>query len=96
MDATEKNTGTRLMDWISVKDDMPKEKDSIFARWYGTERWKTGMFRKTSEEVLVTVEMEDGNRKTMTGKTLDGEWKLDFLLLKGKVTHWMPFPSPAE
>lgn len=84
------------MDWISVKDDMPKEKDSVFARCYGTERWTNGMFRKISEKVLVTFEMEDGKRETMTGRTQDGEWKLDLLLLKGKVTHWMPFPEPAR
>ena len=36
------------MDWISVKDDMPKEEDSVFARCYGTTRWTNGMFRKVS------------------------------------------------
>lgn len=50
------------MEWISVKDDMPKEEDSVFARCYGTTRWTKGMFRKISKKVLVTFEIKDGNR----------------------------------
>lgn len=65
------------MEWISVKDDMPKEEDSVFARCYGTTRWTKGMFRKISKKVLVTFEMKDGNRETTTGRTQDGVWKLD-------------------
>lgn len=55
-----------------------------------------GNVSENIKKVLVTFEMEDGNRETMTGRTQDGVWKLDFLLLKGKVTHWMPFPEPAK
>ena len=55
------------MEWISVKDDMPKEEDSVFARCYGTTRWTKGMFRKISKKVLVTFEMEDGNRERRIG-----------------------------
>lgn len=84
------------MEWISVKDDMPKEEDSVFARCYGTTRWTKGMFRKVSKKVLVTLEKGNGQRETITGRTEDGEWVMDIRMLKGKVTHWMPFPEPAK
>ena len=61
------------MDLISVKDDMPKEEDSVFARCYGTTRWTNGMFRKVSKKVLVTFEKGNGQRETITGRTEDGQ-----------------------
>lgn len=53
--------------------------------------------KKTSDEVIVCIEFEDGTRKTTVAKTHDGIWKLDTRILKMKVTHWMPLPElPKE
>lgn len=34
--------------WIPVSEQLPEERDSIFAKLKGTDKWKTGMFEKTS------------------------------------------------
>lgn len=47
--------------WISVKKEMPKEHDSIFAKWKNTNKWLNGMFEKVSDNVNVTVKFSDGN-----------------------------------
>ena len=54
------------------------------------------MFLKISEKVLITFELESGERITDIGYTVDGEWRTEIKIFKGRVTHWMPFPSPAE
>ncbi len=83
--------------WISVDDVMPAEKNSIFAKLKGTDKWNSVMWEKTSGEVIVCIEFEDGTRKTTVAKTHDGSWKLDMPILKQKVTHWMPLPElPKE
>lgn len=83
--------------WISVDDVMPAEKNSIFAKLKGTDKWNSVMWEKTSGEVIVCIEFEDGTRKTTVAKTHDGIWKLDMPILKQKVTHWMPLPElPKE
>ena len=82
--------------WISVDDAMPAEKNSIFAKLKGTDKWDSVMWEKTSGEVIVCIEFEDGTRKTTVAKTHDGSWKLDMAILKRKVTHWMPLPELPE
>ena len=39
--------------------------------------WNNAMFEKVSDEVNVTIELEDGTRKTTTSHTLDGKWKVE-------------------
>lgn len=80
-------------DWIPVEQQMPPEKDSIFAKFYGTPRWRESMFRKASEDVLVTVEYEDGYRMTDHLRTMDGEWN-DNAIAKRRKVAWMPMPEP--
>ena len=83
--------------WISVDDAMPAEKNSIFAKLKGTDKWNSIMWEKTSDEVIVCIEFEDETRKATVAKTHDGIWKLDTKILKMKVTHWMPLPElPKE
>lgn len=81
--------------WIYCGDgkNMPEEHNSIFKPFKGTEKWKQAMFETTSNEVEVTVEFEDGTRKTMTAHTLDGKWKVD-TFVKNKVISWKPFSEP--
>lgn len=82
-------------DWISVEDRLPEERESIFAKVYGTKRWADGMFRTISENVLACVAFEDGHKVTMTLRTHDGAWALSSVH-RGHVTHWMPLPEPPK
>lgn len=80
--------------WIPVEDQLPKERDSMFARWKGTDKWSKSMFEKISDDVNVTVEYEDGTRKTITAHTLDGTWSLPNRVIQQKVIAWRPLPEP--
>lgn len=62
--------------WILVEDGLPEERNSMFAKWKGTDKWSESMFEKISSDVNVTVEYEDGTRQTITAHTLDGKWAL--------------------
>ena len=31
--------------WISAEERLPEEHDSLFAKYYGTPGWRSGMFR---------------------------------------------------
>ena len=83
-------------EWISVRDRLPEERDSIFARFYGTEKWKAGMFRTASDDVIACVEYEDGSRLVKVLHTISGEWHMSGIPGGGIVTHWMPLPEPPE
>ena len=82
--------------WIPVEEGLPKEHDSIFAKWKGTERWSNAMFEKISDDVNVTVEYEDGTRNTITMHTLDGKWKYPNRIIQQKVIAWKPLPAPYK
>lgn len=82
--------------WISVKDGMPKEHDSVFKRFKGTLYWVEQMFESISDDVNVAVVFEDGKRKTYTAHTADGKWKGLPKIGGLVVTHWMPLPEPPE
>ena len=87
-------------DWISVKDAMPPERETIFAKFKGTAQWNPAMFATASEDVRVVVQFEDGTRKVWHDNTMDGEWKCErekCAFPKRTVTHWMPNPElPKE
>ena len=82
--------------WIPVTERLPEEHDSFFTKLKGTDEWKKGMFAGVSDDVLVTIEREDGGLEMcQTAKTVDGEWKNSFLrtFSGAKVIAWMPFPE---
>lgn len=79
--------------WILCSERMPEEHDSIFSRFYGTEKWRNAMFRKTSDTVICTVQYRDGTRQTAPCYTIDGEWNQSIKGM-GKVLAWMPLPEP--
>lgn len=81
--------------WISVKKEMPKEHDSIFAKWKNTNKWLNGMYEKISDYVNVTVKFSDGTKKTYTAFTRDGKWANLSTVGNPIVTHWMPLPEPS-
>ena len=80
--------------WIPVSERLPEERDSFFAKFKGTDKWKNGMFEKTSSKVIVTVCSDDGSRRTTTANTIDGRWKTDIILRGDEVIAWMPLPEP--
>lgn len=82
--------------WIPCNERMPEEHDSIFKKWKGTDKWNNAMFEKDSDDVNVTVEFEDGTRKTRTAHTLDGRWNIEKGYLKRKVIAWQPLPEPYK
>ena len=81
-----------VSEWIPCSERMPEERDSIFKKFKGTDKWRSAMFEKMSDNVNVTVEFEDGTRKSMKGYTVDGEWKHG-TAVKCKVVAWQPLPE---
>ena len=79
--------------WILVEDGLPEERNSMFAKWKGTDKWSESMFEKISSDVNVTVEYEDGTRQTITAHTLDGKWARPNRVVKQKVIAWRPLPE---
>ena len=91
-DAEEKD---RLGQWIPGSERMPKERDSMFARWKGTDKWKKAMFEKRSDTVIATIEYSNGERTVAPAHTTDGKWRCDCIIGDdGEVIAWMPFPEP--
>lgn len=83
--------------WISVKDHLPKEHPSIFAPFYGTDRWNSAMWRNESDRVLVTIRFPDGTRTVDKGKLQNGIWKTGVSpVLPQEVTHWAVWPEPPK
>lgn len=85
-------------EWIPVSERLPEEHDSIFAKLYGTDLWGNNLWRARSEEVLVTLEYEDGIRTVKSSHTTDGKWWIEkkTTLSKFKVIAWMPMPEPYK
>ena len=83
-------------EWIPVSERLPEEHDSIFAHWYGTDKWERAYWRTTSDIVIVTVEFKDGNRVVKTSYTHDGEWYDEKRNNNLKVIAWMPLPKPYK
>ena len=81
--------------WIPCSERLPEEHDSIFAEYKGTDKWRSGMFEKISNDVNATIEYENGTRKTKTINTVDGVWKIDSIV-KGEVIAWQPLPAPYK
>lgn len=83
-------------EWIPVTEKMPEEKDTMFAKYWGTDRWNKYMFRKRSDLVEVTVELDDGTRVTEASRTRDGKWDIEMNhgAVKKKVVAWKPMSAP--
>lgn len=81
--------------WISVEDGLPQEHDTIFAKFYGTDKWRNGMFVKVSDDVRVVKVFRDGTKRVHHDHTVDGRWESERkgLDVYGHVTHWMPNPE---
>lgn len=84
--------------WIPCDKRMPEEHESIFKKVKGTDKWDNSMFEGISDDVNVTVEYDDGTRKTITSHTLDGKWlcEKEYRIGNPKVIAWMPLPEPYK
>lgn len=82
--------------WIPVTEKMPEEHDTMFAKYWGTDRWNKYMFRKRSDLVEVTVELDDGTRVTEASRTRDGKWAAEdeHGFVYKKVVAWHPMSEP--
>ena len=80
--------------WILCSEDMPEEHDSIFKKFYGTNKWNKCMWLKNSDEVNVTSELKDGTRITEHACTNDGKWRFKSASVERKVIAWRPLPEP--
>lgn len=79
--------------WIPCSERLPEEEDSIFAKFYSTDRWRETMMRKRSDRVIVTAEYQNGNRITDVAGTCDGKWVNSIPSLDRKIIAWMPLPA---
>ena len=85
------------MKWIPCSERMPEERDSIFARWKGTDKWEKAMPEKISATVIATVEYSNGERMAAPARTIDGKWRCDCIIGdNGKVIAWSPLPEPYK
>lgn len=85
--------------WLSVKDRLPPERDTIFAKLKGTDKWNPNMFAKASDDVRVVVRFEDGTRMVSHDHTFDGKWRCESekaAYPKRTVTHWCENPPLPE
>lgn len=87
-----------MNNWILCSERIPAEHDSVWMKHYGTEHFKKSMWKTKSDEVIVTVEYDDGTRATMTSHTNDGEWRIEkeSRIVNCKVIAWMPLPLPCN
>lgn len=84
--------------WILVVDKeekMPEERNSMFAKFKGTNKWKEAMFEKISNDVLVTI-LYRNSLFVQQAHTVDGKWKNDLLALGGTIIAWKPLPEPYK
>lgn len=84
--------------WIPVRERLPEEHDSVFARFKGTNRWNNQMFERVSEEVNVTVADKKDMRVTTHAHTVDGKWSCDLLSVDKsyRIIAWQPLPEPYQ
>ena len=83
--------------WISVKDRLPDEHESIFYKFLGTPRWSSSMWQQESYKVVVYVSFPDGTGVVTTGCLHNSDWITTVSkALPQTVTHWMPSPEPPE
>ena len=83
--------------WTPVTEKLPEEKDTLlFAKFWGTDKWNEYMFRRKSDLVEVTVELEDGTRYTDASRTRDGKWDIEMNhgAVKKKVVAWHYMSEP--
>lgn len=83
-------------EWIPISERLPEEHDSVFAKLYGTDKWRSELWRTTSNIVIATIKYNDGTVIVKEAFTHDGEWTVEKRNTNCKVIAWMPFPNPYK
>lgn len=83
-------------EWIPISERLPEEHDSVFAKLYGTDKWRNELWRTTSNVVIATIKYNDGTVIVKDAFTHDGEWTVEKRNTNCKVIAWMPFPNPYK
>lgn len=96
------------MEWINVKDRLPKDEKNVLCLYRKYERdfhcvaqyYQKGVKRECWNEECNHKDHENGEENC---ESLGGNWyedieqycsEYDFYLFKREVTHWMPLPKP--
>jgi hypothetical protein len=80
--------------WISVKDRLPEEHDSLFAKNPHLSKY---MWAKESDDVIVYVRFQDGSGRSTEGRLRDGKWHTKISpFLEPVITHWMSMPGEPK
>ena len=86
--------------WIPCAEQMPPERETIFAKFRGTDKWKPSMFERMSEDVRIVAEYPDGFRRVYHSHTIDGQWEIERKptpSARARVLFWMENPKlPKE
>lgn len=83
-------------EWIPISERLPEEHDSVFAKLYGTDKWRSELWRTTSNRVIATIKYNDGTVIVKEAFTHDGEWTVEKRNTNCKVIAWMPFLNPYK
>lgn len=83
-------------EWIPISERLPEEHDSVFAKLYGTDKWRSKLWRTTSNRVIATIKYNDGTVIVKDAFTHDGEWTVEKRNTNCKVIAWMPLPKPYK
>lgn len=80
--------------WISVKDRLPSEHDSLFAKNPHLSKY---MWAKESDDVIVYAVFPDGTGRATEGRLRDGKWNTKISpMLESVITHWMSMPEAPK
>lgn len=83
--------------WILCSKEMPPERQSMFAKFRGTEKWASNMFMTISDDVQVTLLYSNGSTAVTTMHTADGEWSKPLSMLRNyRVISWKPISKPMK
>lgn len=83
------------MGWTYFEDEFPEEKETMFAKFHGTDKWKNGMFRTARYDLLFTIEHK-GEIVVVDGRMVDGKPMCEYARINKDVKYiaWMPYPEP--
>lgn len=81
--------------WIKFSEKMPVERETAFAKFYGTDKWRKGMVRTACFDLLITVE-HNGERFVEHGWTTDGVPGTDYMRMNKDAVAiaYMHYPEP--
>jgi hypothetical protein len=89
--STKRGTGLQLMEWISVKDQLPNEGKLV--RIYTTHKDQATAYINNNEFTAVVEGVDGYDCAPRSYPILGGDRIFD---IWGFVTHWIPLADPPE